>query len=607
MVRDINVKDIKNRVDYGIICIRQDETQAVKNRLSDLLTITGGRHSYSYCTLPTDTNRLTSVVLCRPTKQGQGEAQTVTANLLNDINPQYILLVGISGGFPGDEYSLGDVILSTKFYDYCVSASIEGKEVEFDVSGGIIHQTVKKVLALPNLDSYLGEWNAYDQINCPKPSIIIPKLSNDKLYGIDEWKKKVIGCLKNLKETDGRVRDARIITGSTITSDTLIKDTKIASNWKMYSRDAVNVEMELGGVYRAVNNHFFPPPLMAVRGLSDIIGYRRGHDWLIYACNTAAAVAIKIVKSDVLHLFHRDYSNRGKDKSHYTPAIPSSDASLSYSQNFVPADCISISLGDKIQIRDERYLDHREKFEQNDDFLSVRAISYFDQNSDKHAHVVLAPGLKFSDRKLTQILMEGSEEPLRAFSIKSSKTQFIVKKNYYIQASFCSVVCLYDRTQPGFNKFSLLFRKKTKDTQQGETISLINAGIPFFSDNPKSIDTSYYRNLIKNRIRKETGIIGSINMLGYSDIGWCPMPGSIDISSFVIIDSTPEDVPSHPNIIIVPFSDLNRWQKDNFKALNTLIQPKALGQILFNKEALKNIIKSTLSTVSTDILELWGD
>ena len=39
---------------------------------------------------------------------------------------------------------------------------------------------------------------------------------------------------------------------------------------------------------------------MAIRGVSDIVGYRRSHDWLNYACQTAASFSISLIKAGLL-------------------------------------------------------------------------------------------------------------------------------------------------------------------------------------------------------------------------------------------------------------------------------------------------------------------
>src|SRR5262249_40618050 len=46
------------------------------------------------------------------------------------------------------------------------------------------------------------------------------------------------------------------------------------------------VEMESAGVYKAAHGRV---PFLAIRGISDVVGFKRHPDWTAYACHTAAA------------------------------------------------------------------------------------------------------------------------------------------------------------------------------------------------------------------------------------------------------------------------------------------------------------------------------
>jgi nucleoside phosphorylase len=50
----------------------------------------------------------------------------------------------------------------------------------------------------------------------------------------------------------------------------------------------VAVEMESAGIYKATHGRV---PFLAIRGISDVVGFKRDHDWTPYACETAAAFA----------------------------------------------------------------------------------------------------------------------------------------------------------------------------------------------------------------------------------------------------------------------------------------------------------------------------
>jgi hypothetical protein len=52
--------------------------------------------------------------------------------------------------------------------------------------------------------------------------------------------------------------------------------------------------MELAGVYKAAFD--YQKPVLAIRGISDIVGFERSHDWTEYACHSAAAFTLALLR-----------------------------------------------------------------------------------------------------------------------------------------------------------------------------------------------------------------------------------------------------------------------------------------------------------------------
>ena len=46
--------------------------------------------------------------------------------IIDDLNPEWLMLVGIAGAIPSEEYTLGDVVVATRLHDFTVRAAIEG-------------------------------------------------------------------------------------------------------------------------------------------------------------------------------------------------------------------------------------------------------------------------------------------------------------------------------------------------------------------------------------------------------------------------------------------------------------------------------------------------
>jgi len=69
----------------------------------------------------------------------------------------------------------------------------------------------------------------------------------------------------------------------------------------MSARLASGVEMELGGVCRAARyGEDGSTRVLAIRALSDIIGYKRAPEWTEFAAYSAAGFAHALIKSGII-------------------------------------------------------------------------------------------------------------------------------------------------------------------------------------------------------------------------------------------------------------------------------------------------------------------
>ena len=87
-------------------------------------------------------------------------------------------------------------------------------------------------------------------------------------------------------------RIARLSTaapGAIASSDRLLKDAERLAVWLKLARQVVAVEMESAGIYKATQEGGVP--FLAIRGISDVVGFDRDPGWTSYACETAAAFA----------------------------------------------------------------------------------------------------------------------------------------------------------------------------------------------------------------------------------------------------------------------------------------------------------------------------
>lgn len=285
---------VKGKVDFGIITIREDEFQAVLNRLPTHETLVG-RQRYALSRLKTVSDDEYLIATVRCLEQGTNQAQEVARTLIDELDPQWILIVGIAGSVPDYEYTVGDVLLASRLHDYSVSALIEGNngEVrhEFTDMGGPMHPDVQSFLAyLPAIP--IDERWRDEFVGVPRPELKIAKAS---FYGDVEWSKKVRECLSRYFGKNSIRNLPKAFTGSVVSSGILLKDTQTAQGWLKSSRDIKGIEMELAGVYLAASR--VHKPVLAIRGISDVVGYKRSPDWTNYACNTAAAFMEAMLRS----------------------------------------------------------------------------------------------------------------------------------------------------------------------------------------------------------------------------------------------------------------------------------------------------------------------
>jgi nucleoside phosphorylase len=284
--------DLKGKTDFGIITIREDEFEAVLNRFPVESTVVG-RQRYAISRLRTVSEDEYTIACVRCLEQGTNQAQEVARTLIDELDPQWILVVGIAGSLPDHEYTLGDVLLASRIHDFSVSAIIEnsdgGVRHEFADMGGPMHPDIQSLLAyLPALPLD-GWWN---NVRALRPKV---NFSSTNFYGDTDWMDKVRACLTRYFGKKSIRSHPKAFTGSVVSSGILLKATSIAQQWLKGARDIKGIEMELAGVYKAAWNS--QKPVLGIRGISDTVGYKRSPDWTNYACDTAAIFAEALLRT----------------------------------------------------------------------------------------------------------------------------------------------------------------------------------------------------------------------------------------------------------------------------------------------------------------------
>jgi nucleoside phosphorylase/Leucine-rich repeat (LRR) protein len=281
------VNQYRGKIDFGILTIREDENRAVLSRFPKVVTEEQQRR-YRIRRLSLARGGAYTLAVLRCVEQGTTDALQAARDLLEDLAPKFILVVGIAGCGPSSELSLGDVVVSNRIIDLSVEAVLQGQEREYAPTGGPLHPKAARIAADISAmitDRDLGDWNSPEVIRCARPPI---DLGDDQIIGDPEWQRAVRQSIAR-RHRNGAVNEPRASAGAIASSDRLIRDYETMRVWQKVARQVVAVEMESAGIYKAV--HGRDVPFLAIRGISDVIGLRRDPEWTTYACETAAAFA----------------------------------------------------------------------------------------------------------------------------------------------------------------------------------------------------------------------------------------------------------------------------------------------------------------------------
>lgn len=290
------------RVDIGVLTIRIDELRAVLERFPDEEGpgLINKKREYNIRRADAGNGKSYRVAIIRQSETGNGEALDAARDLIEDLAPRLLIVVGIAGGVPHDDFSLGDVIISTRIIDYSVEARKEGKEPAYALTGGPIHRSLQaSIVNLPAREAALAGWT--DDLPAKPPvDTTDAGLASPTVYGESEdWQKDVRASLRRHFAEHPRTIPT-FQDGAIATSDKLVKDTSTLVPWLATARQILAVEMESGGVYRAARDRVM---MVAIRGLSDIVGYKRNDLWTKYACKSAAAFTAAFLRTTPIDVF----------------------------------------------------------------------------------------------------------------------------------------------------------------------------------------------------------------------------------------------------------------------------------------------------------------
>ncbi len=149
-------------IDIGILTIREDEFRAVLDAFPKGAGVYRGRgREYTLRSAETRDGERYQLAILRQVEQGNGEAQDAARDLIDDVQPTMLLVVGIAAGLPSDDITLGDVVIATRVNDYTVEARKARERTTYNISGGPVAKELQaKVANLGGRERDLGRWTA---------------------------------------------------------------------------------------------------------------------------------------------------------------------------------------------------------------------------------------------------------------------------------------------------------------------------------------------------------------------------------------------------------------------------------------------------------------
>jgi nucleoside phosphorylase len=264
-------------IDFVIITALTEERDAILNKLTSYTKLPPTEDDirvYFSADLPatfSDGSTCTySVILLCLLGMGRVEAANATKDAIHRWKPRYIILVGIAGGFVGNDATLGDILISEQIVDY------ELQKLRVDKVDGT--------------DNYRPKDSIRYSIHRAEPRLLGAAqniIGNDWTNGIDEKRPKK----GNIKTLFGP-----IATGDKVDcrGDLWKKNTDA---WPKL----IGIEMEAGGAASAAFQSANSPGFFMIRSVSDLADADKEtanvKKWRKYACDVAASYTIALLQS----------------------------------------------------------------------------------------------------------------------------------------------------------------------------------------------------------------------------------------------------------------------------------------------------------------------
>lgn len=285
-----------DQADFLIITALENEAKAVVSRLENHTTARFQERdirTYHCGTIPIhDTDRAYRVVVVLLPSMGEISAANATTDALVHWNPQFVLMVGIAGGFALDDLDLGDVV---------VADQVVGYEYGKQTDGGL----------KPRDHVY------------PASALLLERVRN---FWDDSWAQHIdVSRPAKASRATSKRFVGPIASGNKVIASKEFQATLLARWPKL-----IAIETEAEGVFAAVFDRPQIKGTLVVRGICDMADERKGDEWQEYAANAAAAYAVDFLKSGPVDVGAR-YASPTPERAPVkisTAKLPSTSADL---------------------------------------------------------------------------------------------------------------------------------------------------------------------------------------------------------------------------------------------------------------------------------------
>ncbi len=242
--KDVVEKEIN--IDFGIITAIKPELNAVK-KLINLERVDVGVRTYYIGSVNSDSKSYNIIVVKSP-KAGSNDSAAVTADLIRDWDPNFIIKIGIAGGYKRD-VKLGDVVISEQIFVYDYTKEL-------------------------------------DNISKIRPEVFRSDF-------------KLINLIDNFEWNNDGLNESKHIIAPIATGNKLIRSEKIWHDIRENVHDKIcALEMEGGGIATVAYQQKVPKGVLIISGISDYGDCDKDNNWHDYSSNIAAKFFFDFIKNN---------------------------------------------------------------------------------------------------------------------------------------------------------------------------------------------------------------------------------------------------------------------------------------------------------------------